>query len=106
VECQQKRECARAEEERQARRVTFRVYAEQYVTWAKLHHRGAATEEGRVNAMVEAFGDARLDTITTSDVERFLDGLLTERSRSTANRYRTTLHAMLPSGMGSSPSTQ
>jgi site-specific recombinase XerD len=95
LERQSERECARVEQEREARRVTFRVYAEQYVAWATLHHRGAATEKGRVNRMVETFGDAKLDTITTADVERLLDGLVTERTHSTVNRYRTTLHAML-----------
>jgi len=37
----------------------------------------------------------KLDTITATHVERFLDGLLTKQAQSTANRYRTTLHAML-----------
>ena len=95
VERGQAKERVRADRERERRRVTFRAYAEQYIAWAKLHHRGAKTEEGRVNAMARAFGDAKLDAITSADVERFLDGLLAKRSRSTANRYRTTLHAML-----------
>lgn len=95
LERQQQRESARMEQERQARRQTFRAYAKQYVAWAKLHHRGSATEESRVNAMVETFGDAKLDGLSAADVERFLDGLLAKRSRSTVNRYRTTLHAML-----------
>jgi hypothetical protein len=89
------RERVRADRERERRRVTFHAYAEQYVAWAKLHHRGAKTEEGRVNAMVRVFGEVKLDTITPADVERFLDGLLAKRSRSTVNRYRTTFHAML-----------
>jgi len=38
---------------------------------------------------------AKLDSLSAADVERFLDGLLAKRSRSTVNRYRTTLHAML-----------
>jgi hypothetical protein len=34
--------------------------------------------------MVNRFGDAKLDSIGTADVEGFLDGLLASRSRSTA----------------------
>jgi integrase len=75
--------------------VTFREYAEEYLAWAKLHHRGWRTEESRINAMSEAFGDIVLDALTLADVERFLDGLLKDRSQSTRNRYRTLLQAML-----------
>jgi len=45
--------------------------------------------------MVEALGDVLLDALTHADVERFLDGLLADRTQSTRNRYRTILHAML-----------
>jgi hypothetical protein len=44
--------------------------------------------------MANVFADIKLDTITTADVDRFLDGLLAKRSGATRNRYRTTLHAM------------
>src|SRR5262245_17336881 len=92
VERHQKRTEARAA---QARRVTFRAYAKEYMAWAKLHHRGWRTAESRVKAMIDAFGDVLLDTLTHADIENFLDGLLAERSQSTRNRYRTLLHAML-----------
>jgi len=76
--------------------MTFRQYAEQdYLPWAKLHHRGWRTEASRISLMVGAFGDTALDALTVADVERFLDTLLTDRSQSTRNRYRTLLHAML-----------
>lgn len=94
VERSRQQERLRAEQERQARRLTFRAYAEEYVTWAELHHRGVATERSRISLMVTVFGGAKLDTIAPADVERFLDGLLAERSHATVNRYRTTLHAM------------
>ena len=94
VERSRQQERLRAEQERQARRLTFRAYAEEYVTWAELHHRGVATERSRISVMVTVFGGAKLDTIAPADVERFLDGLLAERSHATVNRYRTTLHAM------------
>lgn len=93
AERRQARELARAA---QARRMTFRQYAEKdYLPWAKLHHRGWRTEESRITAMTAAFGAAMLDGLTTADIERFLDGLLVKRSQSTRNRYRTLLHAML-----------
>ena len=77
----------------EARRITFGQYAQEYPTWAKLHHRGWRTEESRVNAIVEVFKYAKLDAIATVDVERFLDKLPATRSGATRNRYRTTLHA-------------
>ena len=95
AERRQTSERARAEQEREARRLTFRRYADQYIAWAKLHHRGWKTEEGRVTAMVAAFGDTPLDALTIADVVGFLDGLLARRAQATRNRYRTTLHAML-----------
>ncbi len=90
------RERARAEvRAAQARRMNFRQYAEEYLAWAKLHHQGWRTEESRIRIMVEVFGDVMVDSLTLADVERFLDGLLKDRSQSTRNRYRTLLHAML-----------
>jgi len=94
VERQRQQEQAEAAQVREAKRVTFGQYAQEYLAWAKLHHRGWRTEESRVNAMVEAFKDAKLDAMATVDVERFLDNLLATRSGATRNRYRTTLHAM------------
>jgi len=72
-----------------------RQYAKEHLAWAEVHHRGWRTEESRINIMVEHFGDSMLDALTPADVERFLDGLLGERTKSTRNRYRTLLHAML-----------
>ena len=78
------------------RRVTFKQYAEQdYLPWAKLNHSGWRTEEPRIKAMIAALGNKQLDAIGANDVERFLDGLLLSRARSTRNRYRTLLHAIL-----------
>ena len=95
--------CPRAERQQakveEARRVTFRQYGAEYLAWAKLHHRGWKTEESRINKMVTAFRDAKLDAITPADVERFLDRLLEERSQSTRNRYRALLNAMLSRAM-------
>jgi len=95
LERQREQERARIELERAAKRVVFRQYATDYLEWARLCHRGWRTEDSRVNAMVEAFGDTKLDALTTADVDRFLERLLDKRSAATRNRYRTTLHAML-----------
>src|SRR5262250_1142719 len=54
----------------QARRVIFRDYARDYLTWAKLHHRGWRTEASRISVMVEALGDVLLDALTHEDVEK------------------------------------
>lgn len=48
----------------------------------------------RVNAALRILGEQKLDSITMTHVERFLDGLLPARAPATRNRYRTTLHAM------------
>jgi integrase len=98
IEHQREREHAESERETESRRLGFRAYAEEYLAWARKHHRGWRTEESRIQVMIAAFGDAKLDTIKSADVERFLDGLLTgerPRSHSTVNRYRTLLHAIL-----------
>ena len=94
VERRRERERSQAEEAREARRITFGEFVQEYLAWAKLHHRGYAIEAGRVQAMCPAFGKQKLDQITMADVERFLDGLLATRAPATRNRYRTTLHAM------------
>jgi len=94
VERQHAEERTRGEQAREARRITFGAYATEYLEWAKLHHRGWRTEQSRVGAMASVFADIKLDSITTADIDRFLDGLLAKRSGATRNRYRTTLHAM------------
>ena len=45
AERRQTSERARAEQEREARRLTFRRYADQYIAWAKLHHRGVSVSK-------------------------------------------------------------
>jgi site-specific recombinase XerD len=90
----QDEEQARAAQVKESRRRTFGQYAKDYLAWAKLHHRGWRTEQGRVNAMVAVFGEVKLEALTTAEVEFFLDGLLATRAQATRNRYRTTLHAM------------
>lgn len=86
VEPQRAQERTRAEREREARRMTFGTYAKEYLEWAKLHHRGWRTEQSRVGAMANVFADMKLDSITTTDIDRFPDGLLAKRSGATRNR--------------------
>jgi site-specific recombinase XerD len=95
IERGRERERVQATQAQAARRVTFRIHADQFLAWAKLHHRGWRTEASRIAVMQAAFGDVMLDHLMPADVERFLDSLLKERSQSTRNRYRTLLHAML-----------
>jgi site-specific recombinase XerD len=90
----QEKEQVRVAQEREGRRRTFSQYAKDYVAWAKLHHHGWRTEQGRVKAMVAAFGEVKLEALTTAEIEHYLDGLLATRAHATRNRYRTTLHAM------------
>jgi len=90
----QERERAAVARAHEARRLSFRGYADEYLVWAKLHHRGWRTEQSRIEVMQGVLGDQMLDRLAPADVERCLDGLLTDRSQSTRNRYRTLLHAM------------
>lgn len=91
VERRQARELAGAERARERRRVTFRVYAAEYLEWSRRHKRSWETDAARLKGLVAAFGDRRLDEITAADVERLRDGLLESRARATANRYRDLL---------------
>src|SRR5215470_18570686 len=65
------------------------------VIWPGPSSRGWRTESSRIDVLTGAFGDQLLDELAPAAIERFLDGLLTGRSQSTRNRYRTLLHAML-----------
>ena len=44
--------------------------------------------------LVDAFGDRKLDEITSADVERFRDSLTERKARATCNRYRDLLSGM------------
>jgi len=95
AERREARAVARAASVKASHRVSFKQYAEgDYLPWARLHHRGYATDVCRVGLMVETFGPRMLDEVAPPDVERFLDRLLTTRKPHTVNRYRTTLQAM------------
>jgi len=52
------------------------------------------TIKSELTRLRAAFGERKLDTITTADVERFIEERLTEVSQATANRYRDRLSAM------------
>jgi site-specific recombinase XerD len=95
VEKQRAREQAQADVARERRRITFRQYAEDYLTTVRLTHRGWRSDESRVNGLVECFGDMMLNQVSPADVERFLDGLLKTRKPATVNRWRILLQAML-----------
>jgi integrase len=89
------REKRRAEEARERARITLRDYAKDYLVWADAHKRSARQERSRLNAAIlPALGDRYLDEISTADVERFRDSLVSGRTGATANRYRDQLSAM------------
>lgn len=72
----------------------FRDYATDYLEWAQLHKRGWMNERAIMRRASDAFGNSRLDELTTAEVEVFLDGLLERLSRATRNRHRDGLSAM------------
>jgi integrase len=95
VKQRQARDRMAAEREREARRVTFGKYAEDYLEWAKIHKRSWAKDESRLNsAILPAFRDRPLDAITTAEVERLLRGLIDGRAPATVNRFRDQLSGM------------
>jgi len=95
------REKAKGREAKERTRVLFRDYAKDYLEWALIHHRSYATTRGQVEALINVFGDRKLDEITMADVERFLARLSEGKSPSrrplaagTLNRYRDRLSGM------------
>ena len=84
----------------------FRDYAKGYLEWARTHHRSYTTTRGQVEALINVFGNRKLDEITTTDVERFLARLAEGGSPSkralsagTLNRYRDRLSGMFKRAM-------
>jgi integrase len=107
VERQHARERSQVERERERLRVTFRDYATNYLEWVQSvdsngnrTRRSWETIRSQINVSLPTFGDKRLDEITTGNIERFRDALLTgwpgrdAVSQATANRYRDLLSAM------------
>jgi hypothetical protein len=82
-------------EAHEATRVLFADWCTQWLAWAKLHHKGYATDVSRVTLLSRTFGPLRLDEVTTAGVETFLSTLLATRQPTTCNRYRTLLQGML-----------
>src|SRR5262249_27957200 len=107
LERQHARERSQIERERERRRITFRDYATNYLEWVQSVdsngnriRRSWETIRSQINVLLPIFGNKRLDEITTGDIERLRDGLLSgwagrdAVSQATANRYRDLLSAM------------
>ena len=56
-------------EAHEATRVPFADWCTEWLAWAKLHHKGYATDVSRVTLLSRTFGPLRLDEITTAGVE-------------------------------------
>ena len=98
VDRQRAREHARAEAQRERRRLTLNEFAEEYLAWARTFRRGWQKEASRLRARIlPALGNRYLDEITTEDIERFLASLregVRPLSNATINRIVVTLGAM------------
>ena len=96
------RAAAQAREAEEARRISFRQYAEEsYLPWAETHQRSYRTTRAEIGWLIKRFGGRRLDEITTADVERVLAGLQSGESPSgralsgaAVNRYRDRLSGL------------
>jgi integrase len=92
---------ARQEHARQRGRITFADYANEYLAWCQqtdaagqVRKRSWRTIKAELSRLRPAFGVKFLDEITTAAVEKFIEGLLSEVSQATANRYRDRLSGM------------
>ncbi len=65
---------------------TFNELAEQYVTWAKIHHRGFGASRHRIEAFRKEFGPSRLDQITPRDIDTLVEGRASLVKPATLNR--------------------
>jgi len=98
VERRRGRERARAEQEREQKRLTFAAHAADYGAWASAHRdRSWPKSRTRLSRILPVFGSRYLDEITTKDIERFLAALRDgdrPLSPASVNRYRALLSAM------------
>jgi site-specific recombinase XerD len=81
--------------------LTFRELAQDYLRFVKFRHRSYSNTVSQVNALTVAFGDRKVDDITTANIEDYLRDLREGASPSkrptseaTVNRYRDRLSAM------------
>ena len=95
VERRAARQRARAEDERERRRMTFRQYAADYLAWSASVHRAQRTAQYEVRRLVTLLGDTALDAITPADVERCVRALGGEDLLpASVNRLRDRLSGM------------
>jgi len=94
IERQKARERARAERDRERRRVTFRQYAEDYLSWSATVHRAQRTAKYEVGRLVGIFGDTPVDEILPADVERCVRGFSAALAPASVNRLRDRLSGM------------
>src|SRR5215510_6492531 len=87
--------CPRQQQRRSV--MLFKDYSRDFIEWAQKHHRSWSKDASRLSRVLPVFGGSRLDSITTADVERFLDSLMSgDRAiaPATRNRYRDLLSGM------------
>lgn len=78
-------------------RMTLREYATDYLTWAEQNKRSWKKDRSRLNRILPALGDRKLDELTTADLERFLGTLRQGEdavSGASVNRSRDLLSGM------------
>ncbi len=88
------RERARAEQERERRRMTFRQYADDYLAWSAGVHRSQRTAQYEVRRLVTMLGATPLDAVTSAHVERCVRALGETLAPASVNRLRDRLSGM------------
>ena len=83
-----------AEREREARRMTFSKYAEDYMAWSATVHRAQRTAQYEVRRLVSLLGDTGLDAITPRNAEKCVRGLHETLTPASVNRLRDRLSGM------------
>jgi site-specific recombinase XerD len=97
VEMQHARAQAKEAQRRERARVSFSDHAEDFIGWAKIHHRSWAKDDSRLSRVKPVLGEKKLDEITTADIEHFLASLREGDKAvapATVNRYRDLLSGL------------
>jgi len=94
VERREARKRAQAEQDRERRRMTFRQYAGDYLSWSATVHRAQRTAKYEVGRLVTLLGDTPVDAITPAHVERCVRRIGETLAPASVNRLRDRLSGM------------
>jgi integrase len=69
---------------------TLRAFSKTYIEWARFHKRSWKDDDNKLNAdILPAFGERRLNEITSKEIQVYLEKIKTRTSGSCSNRHRS-----------------